>query len=331
MANNRADGPTDGVASKGARRRARGRALRHRRRQDHTFLPAADSEVRRFGTMGGLVLAWRSGLGGRKGCADSAPPSAISNDIVKVHGWNSAQYAIGGLEIIFNLTCVSVLRAFGGSPLSIGSDIGGNLRTPWAARRTDNSSGPERRWIDAYTGFELNCSDVRSLARALESKPRLHEYDLVPIPWQMSTLPSWSGSNGRIRIGVMLMWDDGAVLPQPPVWRALKTVVDALKKVSTFEIVEYAPFKHFETSELTHKLDFVDGGAGVRERADSIPPQIHELFPTGLHCDPALDAKDPMARTYLDERGGHLVSRRVEYETVVRALYEISTVLPLTG
>ncbi|KAJ6506467.1 hypothetical protein DFH09DRAFT_1101413 [Mycena vulgaris] len=70
MANNRADGSADGVASKGARRRARGRALRHRRQQDHTFLPAADSEVRHFGTMGGLVLAWRSGLGGREGCAD---------------------------------------------------------------------------------------------------------------------------------------------------------------------------------------------------------------------------------------------------------------------
>ncbi|KAJ6555117.1 hypothetical protein DFH09DRAFT_1085068 [Mycena vulgaris] len=48
-------------------RRARGRALCHRRRQDHTFLPAADSEVRRFGTMGGLLLAatytWRPAHG----------------------------------------------------------------------------------------------------------------------------------------------------------------------------------------------------------------------------------------------------------------------------
>ncbi|KAJ6597132.1 hypothetical protein DFH09DRAFT_1072039 [Mycena vulgaris] len=29
-----------------------------------------DSEVRRFGTMGGLVLAWGSGLGSREGCED---------------------------------------------------------------------------------------------------------------------------------------------------------------------------------------------------------------------------------------------------------------------
>jgi hypothetical protein len=82
----------------------------------------------------------------------------------------------------------------------------------------------------------------------LGSKPWLCEYDLVPLPWRISTSPPWSGSDGRIRLGVM--WHDGVVLPQPPIRRALKMLVDALSKSAAFEIVEYEPFKHLQASEL---------------------------------------------------------------------------------
>jgi hypothetical protein len=80
------------------------------------------------------------------------------------------------------------------------------------------------------------------------SKPWLREHDLVPIPWQISTPTKWSGTDGRIRLGVM--WHDGVVLPQPPIRRALKALVDVLTKNSAFEVVEYVPFKHSEASEL---------------------------------------------------------------------------------
>lgn len=83
----------------------------------------------------------------------------------------------------------------------------------------------------------------------LGSKPWLKEYNLVPIPWEIPIAPHWSGSNGqRIRIGVM--WHDDVVLPQPPIRRALKTLVDVLKQDQAFEIVDYKPFKHFEAGEL---------------------------------------------------------------------------------
>lgn len=66
--------------------------------------------------------------------------------------------------------------------------------------------------------------------------------------------PTWSGSNGRIRVGVM--WHDGVVLPQPPIRRALKTLVDVLEDDAAFEIVEYKPFKHFEAGELAVRSAF---------------------------------------------------------------------------
>lgn len=76
----------------------------------------------------------------------------------------------------------------------------------------------------------------------------------MPIPWEIPIAPSWSGLNGCIRIGVM--WHDDVVLPQPPIRRALKTLVDALRKDPTFEIVDYKPFKHFEAGELAVSLVF---------------------------------------------------------------------------
>ncbi|KAJ7123877.1 amidase signature domain-containing protein [Mycena crocata] len=175
----------------------------------------------------------------------------------------------------------SALVAFGGSPLSIGSDIGGSLRSPSAAcgiwtlkpttLRVPRGTGatPVPGADSIVPAFGPLCRSLRDIdvwfSAVLGSKPWLKEYDLVPIPWRISTPTSWSGSNGRIRIGVM--WNDGVVLPQPPIRRALRTLVDALKQNSAVEVVDYEPFKHLEASELAHELYFVDGGAMIRDRA----------------------------------------------------------------
>ncbi|KAJ7631586.1 amidase signature domain-containing protein [Mycena polygramma] len=173
------------------------------------------------------------------------------------------------------------LVAFGGSPLSIGSDIGGSLRSPaaacglWTLKPTTlriprgAGSGPVPGANSIVEAFGPLCRSIRDVdmwfSVVIGSKPWLREYDLVPLPWRISAPPSWSGSNGRMRLGVM--WHDGVVQPLPAIRRALKTLVDALTKVPDIEVVEYVPFKHFEASELAHELYFVDGGASVRERA----------------------------------------------------------------
>ncbi|KAF7341532.1 Amidase domain-containing protein [Mycena venus] len=193
----------------------------------------------------------------------------------------------------------SALVAFGGSPFGTGSDIGGSLRSPSAAcglwtlkpttLRVPRGSGSAplpgansiveafgpicRRWVlrrDSSTYYNPdNFNSLRDIdlwfSVVLGSKPWLNEYDLVPIPWRISEPSIWSGSDNKIRLGVM--WHDGVVLPQPPIRRALKALVDALTKIQAFEIVDYLPFKHLEASELAHELYFVDGGARVRERA----------------------------------------------------------------
>ncbi|KAJ7888572.1 amidase signature domain-containing protein [Mycena olivaceomarginata] len=175
----------------------------------------------------------------------------------------------------------SALVAFGGAPLSIGSDIGGSLRSPanacgiWTLKPT-TLRVPKGLICTAQPGADSILSTFGPLTRSLRdidlwfsvllgSKPWLQEYSLVRIPWEIPVAPSWSGSNGRLRIGVM--WHDDVVLPQPPIRRALKMLVDVLRTDPALEIVEYKPFKHLEAAALAHELYFVDGGEYVRARA----------------------------------------------------------------
>ncbi|KAJ7450059.1 amidase signature domain-containing protein [Mycena galericulata] len=172
----------------------------------------------------------------------------------------------------------SALVAFGGSPLSIGSDIGGSLRSPsaacglWTLKPTTLRvpRGPVLDGDDSIVEtFGPQCKSLRDVnlwfTAVIGSEPWHLEHELVPLPWRMSTPAAWSSANRPMRIGVM--WHDGVVLPQPPIRRALQTLVDALKKDPVFKIIDYAPSNHLEASELAHELYFPDGGARVRARA----------------------------------------------------------------
>ncbi|KAJ7226830.1 amidase signature domain-containing protein [Mycena pura] len=175
----------------------------------------------------------------------------------------------------------SALVAFGGSPLGIGSDIGGSLRSPAAACGIWTLKEPTalrlpKGGTTTQVGADSILSTYGPLCRSLRdidlffsvvlgSKPWLQSSDLVAIPWNVPETPRWSGSNGRLRIGVM--WHDDVVLPQPPIRRALKTLVEVLKTDPSLEVVDYMPFKHHETGELAHGLYFVDGGARIRALA----------------------------------------------------------------
>ena len=57
------------------------------------------------------------------------------------------------------------------------------------------------------------------------------------------------GSTKKLKIAVM--WVDGVVHPHPPVTRALRELVEKLKLVDVFEIVEWKPYKH----DLAHELE----------------------------------------------------------------------------
>ena len=46
------------------------------------------------------------------------------------------------------------------------------------------------------------------------------------------------------------MWNDGVVIPQPPIQRAMKELVGALKEQDTFEVKDFTPYRHGEMDRL---------------------------------------------------------------------------------
>ena len=151
-----------------------------------------------------------------------------------------------------------------GSCLGIGTDIGGSIRSPSAncgiyGLRPSSYRIPVEGWSATMGGQEQIIAVLGPLSTSLDgvklfmrtvigAKPWLSEPSLVPIPWreQQSYLATQSGK--KLKIGVM--WDDGVVKPHPPVIRALKEVVDKLKKVDGMEVVDWTPYKHDEACEF---------------------------------------------------------------------------------
>ncbi|KAF9066614.1 amidase signature domain-containing protein [Rhodocollybia butyracea] len=174
------------------------------------------------------------------------------------------------------------LIAFGGSPLGLGTDIGGSLRSPSSncgiftlKPTTGRLPGNGLRGGSVVPGADAIVATSGPLTRSsrdidlffnvvFAAQPWLQNMALVPLPWKREPM-KWSGTGGKIRLGVM--WNDLVVLPQPPIRRALQAMVDVLKETGNYEIIDYEPTYHKDLVLMAQKLYFVDGGASGRARA----------------------------------------------------------------
>lgn len=152
------------------------------------------------------------------------------------------------------------LLAMRGSPLGIGSDIGGSVRSPAAAcgvfsfkpsiGRVPNT-GAET--LSAAPGYEGIISTLGPMGHSVEdlalimrivadAKPWTHDPSLQVKPWRQVS------HEGKLRVGVLR--DDGVVRPVGSIRRALDYAVDKLRQNPNFEIVEYKPYKSERSWEL---------------------------------------------------------------------------------
>jgi Asp-tRNA(Asn)/Glu-tRNA(Gln) amidotransferase A subunit family amidase len=96
----------------------------------------------------------------------------------------------------------------------------------------------------------------------LAAKPWLVEPALVPMPWTPVAIAP--ARERPLRIGVM--YDDGVVLPHPPVVRALRELVRAIAaRTADVVVAEFPAYKHDEGWAITSSLYFTDGGAADEE------------------------------------------------------------------
>ncbi|KAF4554603.1 Acetamidase-like protein 1 [Elsinoe fawcettii] len=165
----------------------------------------------------------------------------------------------------------SALIVMKGSCLGVGTDIGGSLRIPAACTgiytvRPSAGRFPIAGAKSGLAGQEAVRSVLGPMARSLEdvelwarevvrSEPWRVDPTVVPIAWREVEV------KGTLKIGVM--WDDGLIVPTPPVKRALKETVEKLRNAG-HEVVDWAPEGHTEIYQMLGKFFVADGGKTLK-------------------------------------------------------------------
>ncbi|OAA49666.1 Amidase family protein [Metarhizium rileyi] len=167
------------------------------------------------------------------------------------------------------------LLAMHGSPLGVGTDVGGSIRVPAAycgvygfkpsAKRVSlrgsecTMSGQES--IVAVAGpLGHNVDDLELFFQVnSDAKPWLSE-PLLRMPWISQTSLM---RDQKLRIGIML-WDD-VVMPHPYITRVIGEAAKKLK-ASGHEVVQFEPYDHKRAwDDILLPLYFTDGGRDIKQ------------------------------------------------------------------
>ncbi|PLN82898.1 amidase signature enzyme [Aspergillus taichungensis] len=158
------------------------------------------------------------------------------------------------------------LVSVGGSVVGIGTDIGGSIRIPANLQ----VAGPMARNLDTIEHF---------MEKMLESNPWDLDPGCVPIPWRKD-LATVRGR--KLKLGII--YDDGVVLPQPPVTRALRELVQKLRDAG-HEVIEWDLSLHIEGANLWTKAILADGGKHCRTLCDLVDEPLIEGMVVGTEQD----------------------------------------------
>ncbi|KAJ5513276.1 Amidase [Penicillium fimorum] len=196
----------------------------------------------------------------------------------------------------------SALQALYGSPLGIGSDIGGSIRSPAAncgLYGLKPSTG--RLPLIGCASYLLGCEAIMGtlgplsptiggvelfMKTIIESKPWVTDSMMLPIPWRDQEKHIHL-DNKKLTVGVM--WTDDVVTPAPAVTRALKEMVERLKLVDNIEVIEWKAYKQEEALEILTRLYAPDGGKAFASHAEASGEPLTPLTAWTLRDTPGIE------------------------------------------
>ncbi|KAG9010311.1 hypothetical protein FRB94_010661 [Tulasnella sp. JGI-2019a] len=164
----------------------------------------------------------------------------------------------------------SALIAARGSPMGIGTDIGGSIRIPAAytglygfkpsvARMPhaglmgshdgmDNIIGVVGPMVHSARDLELFCRVM------LQYEAWLLEHAVLEMPWRKEIV---EGQTLPKKLCYAMLWDDGVVKPHPPLLREMRRVKAALEAAG-HEVIDWVPLEHQKGWDLIVKLYLLD-------------------------------------------------------------------------
>ncbi|KAG9017915.1 hypothetical protein FRB95_012773 [Tulasnella sp. JGI-2019a] len=218
------------------------------------------------------------------------------------------------------------LIALHGSPIGIGTDIGGSVRIPAGfsgiySLRPSYARLPYQGAVNSLEGQQaINsvigpmCSHVSSLKAftkaILDAKPWNKDPFVARKPWsEAEYLLEDHGGPGQ-KLCFAVMYDNQLVRPHPPIRRALRMVEDALKAAGHIVIEwENHPLDMIDVFTVTEEIYMADGGEDFRTAcAPTGEPLLQTMSPNGGH-DVDHHPWDPHP-TYMDEPLGLTASIR---------------------
>lgn len=157
----------------------------------------------------------------------------------------------------------AALIALKGSPIGVGSDIGGSLRIPSAFQNLftlrpsfgrfptygARSGLPGLESVNSVNGPITTSIDSLELysKTIIDDEPWLKDAKVIEFPWRNISLPE--------KLTFAVCYDDGIVKPTPPVTRGLKSVISKLEAAG-HEIIEWEPIDHKRLANLITSFFF---------------------------------------------------------------------------
>ncbi|TXT04813.1 hypothetical protein VHUM_04081 [Vanrija humicola] len=166
-----------------------------------------------------------------------------------------------------------------GSPIGIGTDIGGSVRSPAAACGIYSFKPSVRRLpygganipvgpagyegiLGTHGPMARGVDDLEKYMRLVAStEPWKRDPTVVSDPPSLDVKPWREVTPKRLRVGILR--DDGVVRPVAPIRRALDAAVAKLKASGDFDVVDYAPFRSADNWEIISALYWPDNGKAV--------------------------------------------------------------------
>ncbi|OAX42358.1 general amidase [Rhizopogon vinicolor AM-OR11-026] len=160
------------------------------------------------------------------------------------------------------------LIALQGSPVGVGSDIGGSIRIPAAFcglyglrpsygrvpySGARNSLEGQDSVLSVFGPMTSSIGGLKAFMKAVtNAKPWLKDPLAVRKKWDEDEYNLADHGSGK-DLCFAIMWDDGVVVPHPPIRRSLEFAKAALEKAG-HKVVDWKPIKHGELGDVTRDI-----------------------------------------------------------------------------